>query len=358
MMSTQIHQFSSSVTYGDGISNQVLSVQCLLRNLGYSSEIFCEHLPFHFEGTARSLAQYEAHSSPENVLILHFGVAYSPRVMHWLKQVPDRKVMVYHNITPHHYFGGIDLTSLDAAQRGRAQLDELREIAEAGWGGSAYNCRELAERGWQRLGILPIVFESHRYAARPDRGVLERYLGGANVLFVGRVSPNKRFEDLILTFYYLKRYVRPDARLLLVGSARGMETYLEFLEALVRRLDLADVVFAGHVGTSQLVAYYRCASVYLSMSEHEGFGVPLLESMYYDLPIVAHKAAAIPETLGGSGVLVNGKEYEATAELIGLLMEDQALRAQIVAKQRDRLQDFGLDRIQGRLRALLDDLGV
>lgn len=187
--------------------------------------------------------------------------------------------------------------------------------------------------------------------------MLKRWQDGINVLFVGRVSPNKRFEDLILTFYYLKRLVRPDARLLLVGSARGMEPYLEFLQALVERLDLSDVIFTGHVSTAQLVAYYRCASIYLSMSEHEGFGMPLLESMHFGVPIVAYKMSAVPETLGGSGILVKGKEYAAVAELIGLLAEDGDLRARITERQRGRLQDFLPEKVEEHLRELLDNLG-
>jgi glycosyltransferase involved in cell wall biosynthesis len=179
-----------------------------------------------------------------------------------------------------------------------------------------------------------------------------------NVLSVGRLVPNKRFEDLILTFSYLKEFVRPDARLYLVGSTQKMDLYLEFLQTLMTRLDLSDVVFAGHVSTPQLVAYYRCASVYLSMSEHEGFGVPLLESMHFEVPVVAYKAAAVPETLGNSGVLITAKNHAAVAELIGLLVEDRDLREKITARQRERLRDFLPAKAEERLRRLLESLGV
>ena len=355
----QVHQFYPIVVYGGAASNQILNLQRLLWRMGHRGEIFCEQLPLQFEGRARHIAQYARYSSPGDVLLLHFSMAYSAEVLSWLEQIPDRKVVVYHNITPHTYFAGIDDLYFEAARAGREQLDHLRTLAEAGWGVSEFNCQELAARGWTRLGVLPIVFDPRRYAVRPDRRILKRWQDGVNVLFVGRLSPNKRFEDLILTFYYLKRFVRPDARLLLVGSAQqNVQPYREFLEALVARLGLSDVVFTGHVSTSQLVAYYRCASVYLSMSEHEGFGVPLLESMHFGVPVVAYKAAAVPETLGGSGVLVTAKEYAAVAELIGVLVEDEGLRAQIVARQCERLRDFFPERIEERLGELLGDIGV
>jgi glycosyltransferase involved in cell wall biosynthesis len=185
------------------------------------------------------------------------------------------------------------------------------------------------------------------------------------VLFVGRVAPHKRHEDLIQVFCHLKRRVRADSRLLLVGSTRGMERYVASLQDLVRRRGLSDVIFVGHVGAPEWVACYRCASVYLSMSEHEGFGVPLLEAMHFGVPVIARKAAAVPETLGGAGLMLAARNDAATsaavaaavAELIALLDEDRTLRERVVARQRERLQAFMPDRVRGRLEQLLQDLG-
>jgi L-malate glycosyltransferase len=357
MLGMQVHQFHPTVSYGDAISNQILSLQRLLRQMSYHSEIFCEQMPIQFDGRVRQMKYYERYSSPQNVLLLHFSLGYSSDIISWLKQLPDRKVIVYHNITPHMYFAGINDTYLEAARTGRKQLLQLHSLVDAGWGVSTFNCQELAEYGWSNLGVLPIIFEPARYSTRPDRKVLGQFRDGFNILFVGRVSPNKCLEDLILTFYYLKNFVGLEARLLLVGSAKGMELYLEYLRALVRKLRLSNhVIFTGHVSDMELMAYYRCADVYLSMSEHEGFGVPFLESMYFDVPVIAYKAAAVPETLDSGGILVNQKEYASIAELIGLLAEDAKLREHLITQQRERLRDFMPERVKERLRALLIDL--
>lgn len=352
----QVHQFHPTVAYGDAVSNQILSLRDLLRDMGYRSEIFCEQLPIQFDGKVRQIGNYDRYSSPQNVLLLHFSLGYSPNVISWLSQLPDQKVIVYHNITPHTYFAGINDVYLEAAKAGREQLGLLSGLVDAGWGDSTFNCQELVEYGWANVGVLPIIFDLERYALRPHRGVLRRWEGGLNVLFVGRVSPNKCLEDLILTFYHLKRFVRSDARLLLVGSAMGMEVYQGFLKTLVRRLGLPGVIFTGHVSNAELMAYYRSADVYLSMSEHEGFGVPLLESMYFDVPVIAFKAAAVPETLNGSGLLVKEKDYQAVAHLIDLLAEDEDLRVRIVDRQRKRLRDFMPERIRDQLQDLLHDV--
>ena len=352
-----VHQFHPQVAYGDAASNQVLSLQTLLRDLGHKSEIFCEQQPFLFEGRSHSIARYRRHSSPDNLLLLHLTLNYSDAVMSWLRRIPDRKVLVYHNITPHAFFAGVNAPFADAARRGRRQLDQLRDVCVAGWGVSAFNCGELAEHGWSNLRVMPIVFDPARYAVRPDGSVRDRIGDGRpNVLFVGRTAPNKRLEDLIVTFFYLKRFVMPDARLLLVGGQGRMDRYVAFLDTLVEELGLEDVIRPGHVRNAELMAYYQCASCYVSMSEHEGFGVPFLESMHFNVPIVAYDATAVRETLGGSGILVRRKEYSKVAELIGLLIADEDLRSRIVAGQRARLEDFLPARAKERLRMLLKDV--
>jgi len=352
-----VHQFHPQVAFGDAASNQVLSLQKLLRSLGHVSEVFCEQQPFVFEGKTHPLADYERYTSPDNVLLLHYTIHYSESVMSWLRRIPDRKVLIYHNITPHHFFAGVNAPLAEAAQRGRRQLGLLREICDAGWGVSAFNSRELEEHGWSNLGVMPIVFDPERYDVRPSRSVMGAYGDErTNVLFVGRMAPNKRIEDLIVCYSYLKRHVRPDARLLLVGAHGGMGRYVAFLERLVEELDLEDVIMPGHVSHAELMAYYRCADCYLSMSEHEGFGVPFLEAMHFGVPIVAYEAAAVPETLGDSGLLVREKAYPAIAELIGLLIEDKDLRGRITCGQSTRLRDFLPARAKERLRTLLSDV--
>ncbi len=357
-MMTQIDQFSATVSYGDATSNQILSLQRILQQMGYRSEIFCERVAPDFRGVAHHITQYGRYSCPNSMLLLHFALSYSRPVMRWLQSLSVHKVLVYHNITPHSYFGGVNFKFAQAARAGRAQLRDLVSLVEAGWGVSSYNCRELAAYGCVNLGVLPIVFDPARYAAFPDRATLKRYQDDRlNILFVGRVAPNKRFEDLLATFYYVKNRVCADARLLLVGSANGLSKYKTFLLELVDRLSLSDVVFAGHVSDARLFAYYRCADVYLSMSEHEGFGVPFVESMYFGVPIVAYDAAAVSETLGGSGILIKAKRHAAVAELIGLLGERPVWRESIVARQRERLQAFTCAQIEARLQELLRPFG-
>ena len=353
----EIHQFNPTLSTGDAISNHIVSLQSILQSMGYRSEIFCEIPPVSSRACTYSLGAYESVASPESILLLHFSLHYSDSVMARLAQLPGRKILIYHNITPPHYFWGVNNMYFEAASRGFAQLANLSTLAEVGWGDSEFNVQTLKQHGWQKTGVLPIAFDARNYAVTPDKKIEKQYPSAANVLFVGRVSPNKRFEDLIVTFFHLKK-IRPDAKLLLVGSTHKMTRYVDFLHTLVARLNLTDVHFLGHISQAELAACYRVGNVFLSMSEHEGFGVPLLESMHYGLPVVAYKSTAVPETLGASGILFRRKEHRAVAALIDVLLADEPLRRKIISQQRRRLQDFSVAQVKMRLWQLLADAGV
>ena len=353
----KIHQFHTSVLFGDALSNQMIDISETLRNVGYDSRIFCEVLPPNdFAQPTYLIEEYAKESSPDTILIVHFSLEYSNKVMTWLESLPDKIVLIYHNITPHHYFYGVNEYSYNAARRGRKQLRLLSTFIDFAVGDSLFNCSELRKGDWRSIQRLPISFDIEKYSESPSPSVLEWGAEQINILFVGRLAPNKKFEDLLLTFYYLKHYVMPDARLVLVGASHGMQPYVDYLHALVEKLALQDVYFVGHVSTAELVAYYQTASVYLSMSEHEGFGVPLLESAYFDVPVVAYKSTAVPETLDGRGVLFTKKRYDAVAELIGTVINDQELHQRIVKNQRLLLKNHSYKSFQKELLTIVDSV--
>jgi glycosyltransferase involved in cell wall biosynthesis len=176
------------------------------------------------------------------------------------------------------------------------------------------------------------------------------------IIFVGRPVPNKRQDDIIRVFAHYRHAFAANARLVLVGGSNETNQYEEELRQLVQTLDLdGEVTFTGHVSDQQLVAYYRVADAFLSMSEHEGFGVPLLEAMYFDIPVIAYAAAAIPYTMGRAGIVVREKNMLQIAERLHHVIEDLDFRAEILAGQRRRLRDFAPSKVQAMLRLYLDE---
>lgn len=345
-MTRRVPQLLAALSYGDAIGNEALAIQRHLRASGYESDIFAEHVHPRMAHLARPLHEYRAVSSPETVCLFHFSIGSAAGRM--IFHAPDRLVSIYHNITPAEFFMGFHPHLAGLCYHGRRELHAFASRTELGLGDSEFNRRELEATGYRKTGVLPIVLDLDGYRRAPSRLTARMFDDGRkNILFVGRVIPNKRLEDVIRVFAVYQRYIEPRSRLLLVGESRGFERYRRRLREQVEGLGLHDVVFTGHVDDDDLRACYASADLFLSLSEHEGFCVPLVEAMNYGVPVVAYAAGAVPETLRGGGVLLRDKSRpEATAELVHAVLTDPALRTAVLATQTRaiaeiRATDFG-----------------
>ena len=206
--------------------------------------------------------------------------------------------------------------------------------------------------------MLPIVLDFSLYDRPPSPVVRRLYEDGrTNVLFVGRVIPNKKIDDLVRAFAVFQRWLQPRSRLLLVGDTRGFERYFDRLQELVRELRVDEVVFTGQVDDQELYAYYRAADAFLCLSEHEGFCVPLQEAMHFGVPVVAYEAGAVRETLHGGGLLLQDKSPRLVAEVLDRVTHGGELRRAVMASQARaiaeiRATDFGA-LLRDRLRPVL-----
>jgi glycosyltransferase involved in cell wall biosynthesis len=343
----RVHQLLAALAYGDAIGDEALAIRGHLRAAGFESDIFAEKVHPRMADRARPLWQYAQVSSPATVCLYHFSIGSAAGRM--IFHAPDRLVPIYHNITPARFFLGFHPHLVGLCHHGRRELATFAPRAELALGDSEYNRQELEASGFRRTGVLPIVLDLARYRERPSP-VMGSLLGGgrSNLLFVGRVIPNKRFEDLLAVFAFYRRR-DPRSRLLLVGDYHGHERYYARLRERAQALGFAlgdDVVFTGHVEHDDLLACYAASDVFLCLSEHEGFCVPLLEAMAFRLPVVAYDTGAVRETLRGAGVLLEDKDPAAVAELVWRLRQDPALRASVLAGQERALgalqaTDFG-----------------
>jgi len=308
------------------------------------------------QADGRSFSEWSA-GGPEDVVILHFALP-SPMTAA-LRAHRGRRILLHHNITPPEFFVGFDPEMARICELGRAELKSLRGSVDLGLADSEFNRQELERAGFGRTGVLPIFLDFERYREPPNpvlRAVLED--GRDNVLFVGRVTPNKRQEDLIRLAAYWKRFISPDLRLLLVGKLPRRRHYFDALQALLYELGFTpfEVVFAGHVDHDDLLACYAAAGVFVSASAHEGFGVPLLEAMLMDVPILARGGTAVSHTLGGAGLLFEDLRLAEVAETAYLLARDEALRETILAGQRRRLLAFAPATVEAALKGYLESL--
>ena len=336
-----IHQFVAGFTHGDAISNEALVLQQCFRSWGARSDIFsepCRILP-ELRGTALDVEDFAASACPEDAVLLHLSIG--SRVNDVFASLPCRKAILYHNVTPSHYFELVNARTAQDLARGRRQMESLAGSASIVLADSAYNARELEAAGYTDVAVLPLVVDFDVLDTPPDRRVAAKFDDGlVNVLFVGRCAPNKRIEDVLTAFAAFHRHVEPRSRLIHVGSFAGTERYYYLLLALVRELGLDNVHFARSVPQRQLNTFYQVADLFLCMSEHEGFCIPLLEAMHHGVPVLAYAAGAVPETMGGAGVLFKEKQFEVIAETMGSITRDAALRSALVREQHRRVAMF------------------
>lgn len=332
-MPRAVHQLLAALAPGDAISNQALLIQSHLRAAGFGSELFAEKLHPKIATRARPLWQYAAHASSGDVWLLHFSIGSAASRL--FATLAGRRVLLYHNVTPAEWFLRYSRALALQCDEGRRELGTLARAADLGLGVSEFNRRELEAAGFRHTAVFPLIPDVG-LPERPHSPVFRSMLrdGRDNILFVGRISPNKRIEDLIRVFAVYQRFVRPASRLLLAGDYGGHERYYDALLRMVHELRLDEVLFTGHLEGDDLRACYAAADVFLCLSEHEGVGVPLLEAMSFGLPVLAFEATAVRETLRGGGMLLREKRPEVVAELIDLLLRDTRLRNAVLATQR------------------------
>ena len=341
-MRPAVHQVLATLGYGDAIGHEVLGIQLVLRAAGYQSEIFVETADRRLEDLTVDYRDLPEASHPDNLLIHHFSIgSRASRVAYAL---PDRMALVYHNITPPEFFIDVHPLLVQLCYLGRRELGVYANRVELGLGDSEYNRVELEALGFPHTAVLPVVPDFSHLSGPPNfmqAGAFDD--DWVNILFVGRMIPNKKIEDVIRAFHAYKRWFNPRSRLLLVGSHGGFERYLAMVHDFVARIGAADVHMLGHVSNEELAAYYEIADVFLCASEHEGFCVPLMEAFHMGVPVVAHAATAVPATMDGGGLLYHDKDPVAIAGLLDALVSNAALRESVLDKQ-----DAALERLLAR----------
>jgi len=345
-----VHQFATALSYGDAISDEMLEIRAVLREAGYRSEIFVRQSDPRSAGHVRDYREYERLSDPANVVIFHFSIG-SP-VSRLFARIPDRKILVYHNITPHEHFVDAHRILARECYKGRLEINAFVGKTDLAVGDSDFNRRELEAVGYKRTGVLPILMDFAKFDGEPDPVTLRLFDDGkTTLLFVGRFIPNKKFEDVVKVFHFYKTHFNPESRLILAGDYRGLERYLAGLQEFILKLGTADVHLTGHIDFRELLAFYHLADVYISMSEHEGFGVPLLESFHLGIPVIGYDAGAVAETMNGGGIVLREKDFLKTAALIDLVQRDEGLRRRIVEGQKAALAKYSRANVS---RTLLD----
>lgn len=342
----RIVQLLPTLSFGDAIGNDTVALKKAISDMGYISEIYAENVDKRLPSdTAKNFSRLKE-LRKDDVLIYHKSTGTD--LTFKIQDFHCRKIMIYHNVTPPEFFRPYSTAAASLTEYGYKGVEHLRDKVDYCLADSAYNKSELLRMGFAcPIDVLPILIRFDDYKQSPAKAIMNRYGDGKrNLIFVGRIAPNKKQENVIRAFYQYKR-LDPDSRLILVGSYTGMENYYERLVKYAGALGLKDdVIFTGHIKFNEILAYYRLADAFVCMSEHEGFCVPLAEAMFFDVPIIAYDTSAVGDTLGGSGILLDSNDPLLAAGVIRRVLTDESLKKYIIEGQRRRLEDFSYERIR------------
>jgi glycosyltransferase involved in cell wall biosynthesis len=349
---TAIHQLLPVFTPGDAIGGAVTATQQMLGELGYQSDIYADIIDHRLAGAARPAAALHDTMRAADTVLYHLSVGSRLAAVFW--SLPGHKVVVYHNITPPEYFYPTNPAVALQLIAGRRQLHDLSARAELCIADSDYNAAEARGCGYRRVVVIPPPVDLTRLQPVAASPVAPLY-----ALFVGRFAINKRHDTLIRSLAILAAE-GVDLRLVLVGPADDNRAYVKALRSLADRLGVQDRVdiHAGRVSDGRLRELYRGASLFATASEHEGFCVPIVEAMAFHLPVVARAAAAVPATVDGAGLLVEGDDPLLMAAAIHRVIRDEPLRRHLTAAGQVRLEPFGRDDIKAGLAAALTGAGI
>lgn len=352
-----IHQMMPAFLYADALGNQADRLRAQLRRWGYESQIYSLIRDRRWADPGLDVARYCGRADQSAIFHYSIGSPLTAQVLN----LPDRVVPYYHNVTPPEFLRGHNPELARLLDQGRREL-ELFKAAPYALAASDFNRQEMLARGFARVDVLPYFVDCEALRAsaqRPmGREVAARYASNrVNVLFVGRLAPNKCQADLVRVMNYYQRLIDPTARLLLVGGDANAPGYRLELQTLIEMLGVRQVELAGSIGPREgLGGYYRAATAFVCLSEHEGFCVPLLEAMAFDVPVIAFKSTGVPSALGEAGLQLADKRYDVVSEAIELVHTDRVMRERLIEIQRRRLSDFSPEHVAAQLQACLQTM--
>lgn len=349
-----IHQFTPSVAYGDGVSDGVLFIQKILREFGFKSDIFIslKHVDIDYKKEVFHIEEYK--QSENNYLLYHhsIGHSYHNKIM----KLKDKKILIYHNITPSHFFKNNKFLQ-EACDLGRKQLRDAHKYIIHSIADSEYNKKELDSVGFNSTKVIPLLIDfTKKNNISFNNDIINKNSGTFNIIFVGRIVQNKCQHQLIDVAYFLKQKGF-NFKLFIIGSI-SQGDYNIFLKKYIKNLSLNnEVILTGKVNDSDLASYYKNSDLYLSLSEHEGFGIPLIEAMKYDTPVLAFNICAIETTISSLGLLQK-KSANYVVDKIFELLDNPIQKVEIIKEQKKILAEFDYFLIKAKFKRYLQDIGI
>ena len=349
----RILQVLDALDYGDGVSNDVINKNNLLSEMGYETQIYSKWVNPKVSKYRKDIDKMML--KKDDILLHHFSG--KSHILKYILNANCNKVLVYHNITPEQFFN--KNVHGQRCSEGEEQLKKIYDTYQFYLGDSSFNAECLRNIGISKeIDVLPIYIDFSILDMHLDKRIISTRLDSNKdkvFLFVGRIAPNKKHEDIIDIFEYYYNNIDCNSKLIFVGNHADYLDYYTSLQKKINDIGLSEnIKFTGKVDEDQLYDNYLKADVFICMSEHEGFCIPLLESMYCGVPTIAYEAGAIKTTMGNAGVLVKYKSREMLAKLSYEIINNNMLKNRIIENQYKWIKTFSKEEIKKELRLLIE----
>ena len=360
-MFDNIVNICSCLEIGDGVGNIVRDYSIILSENNIKNCILYEYLNPKYQ--TPELCLYHVDTLNEHItsrtLVIYHKSNYSD-ISSRIIELKCAKILLWYNMTPPEFFKPYNTSMFDLAKRSIREVASLAPFFPYSWGNSDYNCDDLRKMGYKKADTLHFPYDFSRFTRNLTSTKIEKKKNEINILFVGRLAPNKRQEDIIRAFYYYHK-LNPDSRLTLVGHHTIFDNYKQELQQLAKSLSL-PVYFTGKISLYELITYYKTADLFLCMSEHEGLNIPLLEAMYFEVPIIAFNSSSIAEGMGNAGIIFHQKNFPYVAHLINFVLNDSTLIESMKDSGKQRVRHFDKKYCENRLISLIknyaDELNI
>jgi len=353
-MFEQVLQVYSHLLANDGVSSFICNFSNILYEHKIDNKLYGISIDKHSSFDIKKWANVNTlkhNITPKTFIIFHFAMPTPLSFM--ISKLDCPKVLLYHNITPPVFFEKYNTDLKNIVTDGLRQMIYMASYFSYAWGVSEYNCTQLREAGYVRTSAANHPNDFNLFSTISPCKKIKKSKGIKNIIFVGRIAPNKRHEDIIRAFYYYHR-INPNSKLTLVGSYEGFQNYKNDLVQLSNDLKV-PLNITGMVSLDELVAYYQNADLFLCMSEHEGFCVPIIEAMYFGVPVLAFDSSAVIETVGNAGIIFKQKHFPSVAHLMNEVLNNTTLLNKMKTAGKERALYYSKENVSKRLFKLIED---
>jgi len=343
----KVIQLLTTLKYGDAVGNDVIALDGVIKKMGFETCIYADEIGNRIPKNMAKLSKYIPKLKEDDVIIYHMAIASD--LTYLFAKSKAKKVLIYHNVTPAIFFDRYDKNAAKACNDGLEQVKFLSDKVDYCLADSEYNKQQLLDMNYKcPINVLPILIPFEDYEKTPSENIISKYKndGYTNIIFTGRIAPNKKQEDIILAFDAYQKLYNKKSRLIIIGSGGDRDIYYRLLKKYVSELGNDNVIFTGHISFDEILAYYSLADIFLCMSEHEGFCIPLVEAMKFEIPVIAYDSSAISETGGNAVFLLEKKDPVETAGVIDYIINNPHISEQLVRNGKKRVDFFATDKIE------------